>query len=307
MKAACKSAGLILALLSALACGATGAQEFSIDGNRWIEVEVSIFTHEDPALRGSEVFLPEQVSPKYPESLVRLTPIIEGFTIDFSNGATGGETAPQDSAENEAALDNSPYGPEFQPEPRTFRVMDPARDPYIALGPQAARFTGHNRRLTEAPQHRLLYHAVWRQPVATRRQTPAVFIRGGERFGDHNELEGSIRFSYTEGGTVLDANLWLIRFSRRERAGRADSPWRVPPQPFTDEVSQETGATRAARDEMERFQILPRGAYVITEVTHMRQSRTLRLDTLNYLDHPAFGVVVEVRPYQLPEDITMLQ
>src|SRR5690606_30439648 len=63
----------------------------------------------------------------------------------------------------------------------------------------------------------------WRQPAAALADTQAVFVRGGERYGEHDELEGSLRATQIPGGVDVNVNLWLNRFERAPAFGRGNT------------------------------------------------------------------------------------
>lgn len=252
------------------------AQGFSFDGNRWYEIEVSIFTQEPFGSANSELFVPERSLLFYPQRITELRPAYDSYRFDFSVPADG----PRNNFAIPAVTQNpSPpvYGPRNLQTSSGFRLQDLQRDPFIALGSNAGNFAAMNRNLQNSPNHRLLYHAVWRQAVLNRSQATAVFVRGGDDYGDHSELEGSLTMSFNVNRVVVDALLWRSVFSNRDTSGG----WHLPPSPFP--VSD----TEVAR-------------YGIEQVYRFSQSRPMISNELHYLDHPALGLLIEVRPYTLP-------
>ncbi|MDT8397234.1 MAG: CsiV family protein [Pseudomonadales bacterium] len=261
----------ITTLLLTLFTGAALAQDFSYDGNRWYEVEVSIFSNAGEDGPNTETTVAENVKLRYPARLRALHPATAAFMIDFENpDVTDSIPAP-----------SLPIGPEFSSAANNFRLPDFSRDAFIALGPQFHKFATYNRRLDNAVEHRLLYHATWRQPMLDRSQTSAVFIRGGERYGAHNELEGSLMFSFNVNRVDLEARLWLSTFTP---AKRSPALWDLPSQPFAAETTS----------------VLQPEIFTVSDLAFLEQSRAMTRGTLHYLDHPDFGLLVEIRPYQLP-------
>lgn len=283
---------LCLSLLLALSASNALSQGFSADGNRWYEIEVSVFLNPQVPGQEGEKMSPGRVNLQYPSRLRDLTPASFAFhpgempppAPAFMSTALALEG--QDNEEAEEVL----YGPRLPSTsgPR-FRMPDYAADPYIALSPRFHKFTTINRRL--ASRHRILFHAVWRQPVPTRDQASAVFIRGGERRGEHNELEGSITASFNVNRVDMELKLWLSRFSAGQQA---QQDWRLPPQPFPVVPDFGRGALSGALAGEDSI------AFTVTEVAVLEELRQMTSNTLHYLDHPAFGVVIEIRPYQLP-------
>jgi hypothetical protein len=114
-------------------------------------------------------------------------------------------------------------------------------------------------------------------------ETP-VLISGGERYGDHHELEGSLSLHFNAGRdrVVIDSDLWLSEFTT---LADPDNEWQLPPFP---------GPQSAADGEADRYQ--PHRVY------HFQQSRDMRSNEFHYLDHPALGLVVTVFPYEVPAE-----
>jgi len=57
----------------------------------------------------------------------------------------------------------------------------------------------------------VLFNETWRQPLFKGNSAPSILILGGEQFGDHFELEGSIKISRSR-YLHLQTNLWLSNF-----------------------------------------------------------------------------------------------
>ena len=264
-------------LILALSALPASAQSFSYDGNRWYEIEVSIFTNIVTA-GNSEQVKPEAVTLEYLRPNRQLVPAVSSFMIPFAEeGVLPGDPFRQD----ESPVPQT--GPAPAPGPGGFKVADFTRDPFIALGSGQARFTRYNANISRSPEHRLLYHAVWRQPVLNRVQATAITVIAGDRYGSHNELEGSLRFSYDVNRVDVEARLWLSTF---RRSAGAIGQWRLPPQP----AAEQDNATEE---------------YIVASLAYLDQERAMVSNDLHYIDHPAMGILVEIRPYQLPEPASL--
>lgn len=268
---------LLSPLLGLAAAPACLGQTFSYDGNRWYEIEVSIFTNSDMDA-SDEMVVPEHVTLAYPDPIRQLVPAIRNFLVPFATPDPDPLVTGTPTPSGEVPL----IGPQLPEGDGDFRVTDFSRDPFIALGEEYARFKDYNADIRRSPEHRLLFHAVWRQPVLNRVQATAILVNGGDRFGEHFELEGSLRFGFNRAGDRVDAetNLWFSRFGM---AGGQPGRWRLPAPPVTEESPA------------------PGPGYTVTSLSVMNQVRPLVSNDLNYLDHPALGMLVEIRPYQLPE------
>jgi len=60
----------------------TSAQTFSYDGNRWYEIEVSIFANESIST-SNELLIPDSSNLVFPESLRVLVPATSIYQVDF--------------------------------------------------------------------------------------------------------------------------------------------------------------------------------------------------------------------------------
>lgn len=190
-----------------------------------------------------------------------------------------------------------------------FKLPDPVSDAFLHIEGHVSNFERHIQRLRRSGEHRLLYHAVWRQPVLNRSQAEAVLITGGDRFGEHHELEGSIMLSFNVNRIDVDTRLWVATFSREDRRNReerrggdrlpagyfgeasGEPDFTLPPPPFEFDRSTTTATPQQAEE------------YAVTGLGYMQETRSMISNQLHYLDHPDFGVLVEVRPYLLPDPL----
>lgn len=270
---------------------ATSAQEFSYDGRRWYDVEVSIFTNEVPGGTRSEIPVARKLSATYLPRLRELQTQSSAFLIPFPEDQVPVEPPLLPAAvpaTQEPALPSVVMGPIFSPAIRdSFKITDFDRDPFVDLDTRASQFDSMNRDIDGAPDHRLLWHKVWRQPIEPRGQSPAVFVLGGDLRGTHGELEGSLRLVDNAGGAMLDINVWLNEFSVGMAAVQpvAEDAWKIPELAFLPELAT------AAPD------LTP---WTLSAVWQLAQTRELGVNQLYYLDHPAIGVLIQVRPYVLP-------
>ena len=275
----------LFALFSLTANHHAEAQTFSYDGNRWYEIEVSIFTNQNSRLVNQELFLPSHVELYYPEPILQLTPVLNDYFIDFAP-ANVAINASSDMTDNTVeqlmvqTIDSVFYGPELREPNTNFRLIDKARDPFIALGEDEQEFSRFNRNIELNSDHRILFHSVWRQPVLNKVQASAILISGGDLFGQHAELEGSLLISYNINRVDVDARLWRNSFNVV-----SDQAWNVPLAPLANERLE------ASQDSF---------GLLIDQVYPMLETRQMISNELHYLDHPSIGMLIEVRPYELP-------
>ncbi len=265
------------------------------DGNRWYQIEVTVFAHENSNTLQEQ--WPTDMALAYPAGARELDSLLKHLTLsDWSvlNAASDTSPAmPTSTGTDTRAPDNT--GVSAGPDPlqsSDYRLPDAARDAFVALPATAHDFTQTNRALTESSAYRVLTHLAWRQPVMRANNATPIIIAGGRQFGDHHELEGTltIRFNQSRDRVMLDTNLWLARFSAQASpANRSPESQllQLPSAPSTD-----------AGDRPEADSQQPR--FYVTEVFPMQDSRAMRSNEFHYLDHPAIGVLVQVFPYEPP-------
>lgn len=284
------------------------------DAETWYQVEVIVFARPD-AEAGEEVW-PKNLFLSYPFNWQLLrdpeTPVLqqpEPLTED-SLGAT----------------DSDPLALKLEQQPQLI-MPDLSRDPMLKLPPAERQLNGHARALERRSGYQVLFHEAWRQPMVEDQELPALVITGGEKFGDHFELEGNIRLSLSR-YLHLNTDLWLTRFEPNygQELGTwpqlPDRPSRADLTPQSESISAElsplgdsqgddsTGAWRRVLEadqnsalELEQTQELPsflREPYLPNRIVTLKQSRRMRSSELHYLDHPLMGLLIIVTPYQRP-------
>lgn len=269
----------------------------------WFQIEVSVFSNEVPADRNEEVWTAAGLALDYPPRLRRLDTLLSRLLIPAFTEPAGVEPlAAENLSAPESLLTPEPdpvaerldairaTGP-FPPRPgEPYAFIDFARDAFVQLPMTDSDFRQTNSALERNPRYRLLFHGLWRQPMPMRDGATALFVSGGERYDEHYELEGSLRFHYNNGRDriVADADLWLSEFSVTPDT---EQDWRLP------ELPELSGLRAAAVGTPEAAQMR---RYFPVTIYHLAQQREMRSTEFHYLDHPALGVIVTVTPYEVP-------
>ncbi len=199
----------VAALLAVcLGAGETQAQRFE----RWFQVEVTIFSNESSADRERETWPANPPPPIQPENTIRLRRIADSLFLD--SYAFDPEPA-------SAAADRAPGG-DFAPVPAAadsgFRLPDPQRDPFLRLSDAVSDFRQTNQALARSPQHRVLFHAVWRQPIGDPGSAVPIAVGGGDE-GGAEELRGwlALNFNANRDRVIFQADLRLTDYAAGSR------------------------------------------------------------------------------------------
>lgn len=132
------------------------------------------------------------------------------------------------------------------------------------------------RSIRRSTLYQLLIHQSWTQPIDQTAST--ILLQGGTQYGANFELEGTIalrRNRYLH----LATDLYLTVFETtlggaepsKDRLDHGEHPMLM--------AAAQRGRTTSPSH---RF--------------HMTETRRLRSSELHYIDHPAFGIIVEIRP-----------
>lgn len=194
---------------------------------------------------------------------------------------------------------------------------DLLREPYYLLPSSERDLNRHANSLGRHSGHRVLFHEAWRQPFRDNREAPALIITGGDAYGSHFELEGSIRLTLSR-YLHLNTNLWLTRFD--PNTGQTPGSWPQLPNrpgqysteaplqinsrlssPFDTPERNAWGLELRADTGMASLPEFLREPYLPSRIVTLNQQRRMRSEELHYLDHPLMGLLVRITPYDRPE------
>ncbi len=229
---------------------------------RWYQVEVIAFSRADQA-QGE--FWPHNIKLEYPAHWVELK------TLSRESAAETADAAPE---------------------------IDPGHTPFLLLPTSEHQLNRQASSLNR--RHRVLLHQAWRQPPGTPRNTPWVLLAGGDAYGQHRELEGSIHLG---AGQVLElkTRVWLTQFTANE--GQTPGDWPSLPQaPNQVQATEELPPGMEDPLEIMRWQEMRANApdaetantFLPTRIVLLEDERRVRLNELHYIDHPLLGVLVQV-------------
>ncbi|HEY9035935.1 MAG TPA: CsiV family protein [Pseudomonadales bacterium] len=278
-----------------------GDIEDASPNNTLYRVELLVFANSNPADEASEQWFPPRTLP-VPE---RLQVLLPAWTAE--------------PAMTEAAA------PMATP-PSTAPADDP---PFTEMAITSADLLQAADRIRRSRYYRLLTMTAWEQPMLRDEKPVAIVIRGGEVFGQHHELEGTLSLR-RERYLHAHVQLWLSRFS--DYTGELqDEDWpalpllpkppaRMTPADVDTEsaldlaadtaqteadtaLSSEMTASDAASESLEENLALDEWAEYDwftparpDRIVLMDQTRRLRSNELHYIDHPLLGVILRISP-----------
>lgn len=147
------------------------------------------------------------------------------------------------------------------------------------------------RRIKNSADLRLLTHLAWRQPVLQDGKSLPILIQAGERFNNEFELEGT--FIVSRGRFLhADTNLFFSKFERMQSPKALD--WTV---------FSEDDLNFGQREWNPSFNDVDKSStqFVRALTANLKQSRRMRSRELHYIDHPLFGLLVQITPYKIPD------
>ncbi|SDK22859.1 CsiV family protein [Microbulbifer yueqingensis] len=165
------------------------------------------------------------------------------------------------------------------------------------LVPAATQLDNKAAALQRSGNYRVLFHKAWQQQLWQKRRAPAILIEGGDTYAGHSQLEGSIKLSVSR-YLHLSTNLWMSEFGEPGSEGGILLP---KPSSLDNGEPLDLAAPGAARTIASQGRP---GPVYAARVAQLQQERRMRSGELHYLDHPRFGVLVQVRTLDKPEDGT---
>lgn len=168
----------------------------------------------------------------------------------------------------------------------------PSNTHYIAstLDKSTHELGGHNYTLRRDESFTVLFHQSWQQQMWGKEESPALVIRGGQSFGVHKELEGTIKIHIGR-YLHLSTDLWLSQFQYPTGTNVEQySEWPLLP-------SLPSANTEAYKQQYQYlFNDGPRPVSIIT----FREKRRMRSKETHYIDHPHMGILVRMLPLKIP-------
>ncbi len=329
--ALCRQLPLTASLVVSLAITTTVQAQDGAAVPEWYHVELLVFANErlEPEAANDELFYTQELS--YPSRLVRLTSPEEDIA-SYSGGDAPANLADVWELDNAPIVDDS-----TTPAPQWWETPAvPAVDGIAAAVPETANRTSQSKarppaaadglptayqllpvdqwQLSVADRnlrqdhngYRVLFHEAWVQPIHSRQEAQSVLIEGGRPdLGPRGELSGHLQLSISR-HLHLDADLWL-EDERRLRRGhgkkaRVLSLLPVLPAALSRDpiiAGQPGDGNDPAEDGLSNvLRQIQATAVSARPLVRMRQHRKMQPNSLHFLDHPAFGLLIKVSPLE---------
>lgn len=264
-------------LTSALAMQSTQAQTRTHEG--WYQVEMIVVARKDDA--GQEHW-PNNIKIRYPNDWVELKdPNISGRN-DGSNHTTS--------------------------------ASDFTQEAFYLLPARERQLNAQAQKLQRNARFDVLFHNAWRQAITNKKSSKAIIINGGQIFGQHHALEGTIRLSvatYLE----LGINLWFSQFDINVGQEMTQTWPEIPLRPnYT--IAAMNNLTLDSKLELEQAlakentqwstgnpnanaSTLENDNFVTRQIILLQQERDMRSNEIHYIDHPVLNVIIQITPYPL--------
>jgi len=274
---------LLLSLLLGMAANFAIAAD---DEERWYEIEIIIFENPDQAGVSSEVWPNNPGLPNFEntiELMPQQMPAMEGDnSINLDNVHPGDPTIPADQAITEEPPATNPPMPE----------------PYQLLTNSEFNLTAQEIKLSTSEKYYPLLHIAWRQPVLSQENSRAVHIYSNMEQSQIDDIQSSAEilaipphneFFMYQISPDTDVPLNVIDGTIKITHGKylhleVDILYRIQPP---------------ENNEFNIFGFKKQDESLT--VFRMQQSRRMRSSELHYFDHPLFGMLAIITPYQLPE------
>ncbi|WP_176330097.1 CsiV family protein [Oceanospirillum sanctuarii] len=154
-------------------------------------------------------------------------------------------------------------------------------------------------RLERRKNFRIMFHEAWNMPVYDRANSTPIHIRGGEQYDNLFELEGSINLSVAR-YLHLDTNLYLREFEASQSSDQTNVPG------FSELLSNKNSSTAILPSSNltpnPSLALLGFRQYRVDTIIPMQQSRRMRSGDLHYIDHPRYGILIQLTPYNAEEE-----
>ena len=157
-------------------------------------------------------------------------------------------------------------------------------EPYQLLPKSALTLTSERKILDHRKNYKVLLHVAWLQPIQDKHHTPAIHIYGGHRFNFLGETLGEASDINRLDSEILNDSQWEMNGTIRATRGgqyllKANLVLTEPENQGEFNAQQGTNG-----EPLKRY--------------YLNNSQPMRNNELHYFDHPRFGLLAQITPYQ---------
>ncbi len=318
------------------------------EDTQWYEVNIVIFKQITPGFQNEQWRDREQLNLRFPHSTVMLDD--ESYdNISFDEIELEPYIPDDRLLGAELTLNDSPYTPTpainlttpvasqqtvvavelpLSDEEKAFfgnEELPPKITAFRSINTEDEEFTQTLRRLRNSKGYKILTTKTWRQPGLAQNASIPVLIQAGEEFDGNYELEGTINITLSR-YLHVQSNLWLSEYVKQIELSNTwweestfedaptfeglltDSTYALETNELSEEALNDTGSTTPLLSALNINETTAHYEAIRTVV--IDESRRMRSNELHYLDHPLFGMVIKITPYETPipeiieEDVT---
>ena len=154
---------------------------------------------------------------------------------------------------------------------------------FESLDKSEHQLTSIARSISRSSLYKMLLHQAWLQPVSSIDTSKPILIQTGDHFDDTYEIDGTIEISRSR-FLHLNTDLWFTEFTSRYQQASMPLTLNLSPETarkYTDVVNWESN----------------RGRYLPMHAHRLVHSRRMRRSILHYIDHPKFGILIQIEKF----------
>ena len=145
------------------------------------------------------------------------------------------------------------------------------------------------RSLRRSSGYRFLTHMAWRQPIRASDAPTPILIQTGDHFDDNFMIDGTLAISRSR-YLHVNTDLWFTQFTPKYGPGSS-----------SDTIVNIDEETRTHYPDIAKWEQL-RDQQIPIQSYPLQQSRRMRSATLHYIDHPLFGILIQINRYRGDQD-----
>ena len=259
----------------------------------WYQVEMIVVARKDDT--GQEHW-PNNIKLRYPAKWVELKdPSAEDINTTDDNNSSSVSTA-----------------------------VDLTKEAFYLLPANERQLNIQAQKLQRSPKFEVLFHNAWRQIITNKKASTAILIHGGQTFGQHQALEGSIRLSVAT-YLQLQTNLWFAQYDLNVGQEITQVWPEIPLRPnyttttahnFSLDSDVEAELEQALASENTQWESNDFGqsastpeldSFVTRQIILLQEEREMRSSEVHYIDHPVLNVIIQITPYSAEQSTPTVQ